>query len=122
MVLPLYARISRMDPLLLEAAADLGASPLRAFWSVTLPLSLPGIWAGAALVFIPALGEYVIPELLGGPRAQMIGRVLWDEFFQNRDWPVASALAMVLLILLLIAGGCAAVIHRLRTTLRWSPR
>jgi putrescine transport system permease protein len=113
MVLPLYARLSRLDPTLLEAAADLGAPPLRAFWRVTLPLSLPGVWAGVALVFIPALGEYVIPELLGGPRAQLIGRVLWDEFFQNRDWPVAAALASALLALLLMAGGFAAATRQL---------
>ena len=87
MVLPLYARLSRLDPALLEAAGDLGAPPWRAFLAVTLPLSLPGVWAGALLVFIPAVGEYVIPELLGGPQAQLIGRVLWDEFFANRDWP-----------------------------------
>ncbi|HSU07141.1 MAG TPA: ABC transporter permease subunit, partial [Acetobacteraceae bacterium] len=105
MVLPLYARLSHLDARLLDAAADLGASPWRVFLSVTLPLSLPGVWAGAALVFVPALGEYVIPELLGGPRAQMIGRVLWEEFFQNRDWPVASALASMLLILLLCIAG-----------------
>jgi putrescine transport system permease protein len=102
MVLPLYARLSRLDPILLEAAGDLGASPWRAFRSVTLPLSLPGIWAGALLVFIPAVGEYVIPELLGGPQAQLIGRVLWDEFFDNRDWPTAAALACMMLVLLLL--------------------
>jgi putrescine transport system permease protein len=102
MVLPLYARLSRLDPTLLEAAGDLGAPPWRAFLSVTLPLSLPGVWAGALLVFIPAVGEYVIPELLGGPQAQLIGRVLWDEFFANRDWPTASALACTMLVVLLI--------------------
>jgi len=105
MVLPLYARLTRMDPTLLEAAADLGASPWRAFWRVTLPLSLPGVWAGALLVFIPAVGEYVIPELLGGPQAQLVGRVLWEEFFANRDWPTASALAVALLVILLIVPG-----------------
>jgi putrescine transport system permease protein len=98
MVLPLYARLSRLDPTLEEAAADLGAPPWRGFLAITLPLSLPGIWAGLMLVFIPAVGEYVIPELLGGPRAQLIGRVLWEEFFQNRDWPTAAALAVVLLL------------------------
>ena len=102
MVLPLYARLSRLDPTLLEAAGDLGAPPWRAFLAVTLPLSLPGVWAGALLVFVPAVGEYVIPELLGGPQAQLIGRVLWDEFFANRDWPTASALACMLLVLLLL--------------------
>jgi len=107
MVLPLYARLTRLDPALLEAAADLGVPPLLAFWRVTLPLSLPGVWAGALLVFIPAVGEYVIPELLGGPQAQLVGRVLWEEFFANRDWPTASALAVVLLVVLLIVPGGA---------------
>ncbi len=105
MVLPLYARLTRLDPALLEAAADLGASPMVAFRRVTLPLSLPGVWAGVLLVFIPAVGEYVIPELLGGPQAQLVGRVLWEEFFANRDWPTASALAVVLLVVLLIVPG-----------------
>jgi putrescine transport system permease protein len=98
MVLPLYARLSRLDPSLTEAAADLGAPPWRVFLRVTLPLSLPGVAAGAALVFVPAIGEYVIPALLGGPRAQLIGQVLWEEFFANRDWPTASAVAVWLLI------------------------
>jgi len=102
MVLPLYATLSRLDPVLLEAAEDLGARPWRAFLAVTLPLSLPGILAGLMLVFIPAVGEFVIPELLGGPDAQLIGRVLWAEFFQNRDWPLASALAIALLVLLVV--------------------
>ena len=102
MVLPLYARLSQLDMRLLEAAADLGAPPWRAFLSVTLPLSLPGVWAGMLLVFIPATGEFVIPELLGGPQAQLIGRVLWQEFFQNSDWPTASAIACALLVLLLL--------------------
>jgi putrescine transport system permease protein len=110
MILPLYARLSRLDPALLEAAADLGAPPWRAFLAVTLPLSMPGVWAGLALVFIPAVGEYVIPELLGGPRAQTIGRVLWAEFFQNRDWPQAAALASVLMLLLL--APAAVIQHR----------
>jgi putrescine transport system permease protein len=112
MVLPLYARLSRLDPTLLEAASDLGAPPRRVFLSITLPLSLPGIWAGALLVFVPAVGEYVIPELLGGPQAQLIGRVLWNEFFANRDWPTASALACMLLVLLLIVP--ATVLHVVR--------
>ena len=102
MVLPLYATLSKLDPSLLEAAADLGARPFRAFLSVTLPLSLPGIAAGLMLVFIPAVGEFVIPELLGGPDAQLIGRVLWSEFFQNRDWPLAAALATVLLLVVVV--------------------
>jgi putrescine transport system permease protein len=102
MVLPLYARLSQLDPQLLEAAADLGAPPWRVFMAVTLPLSLPGVGAGMLLVFIPAAGEYVIPELLGGPQAQLIGRVLWQDFFQNGDWPTASATACTLLVLLLV--------------------
>ena len=100
MVLPLYATLERMDPALLEAAADLGGRPLSAFLAVTLPLSLPGIAAGCLLVFIPAVGEFVIPDLLGGPDTLMIGKVLWDEFFTNRDWPVASAVAIAMLVLL----------------------
>jgi len=102
MVLPVYARLAKLDATLLEAAADLGAPPLRAFLRVTLPLSLPGIAAGVALVFIPSVGEYVIPELLGGPGAQLIGRVIWEEFFQNRDWPMASSLAWLLLMVLVL--------------------
>ena len=105
MVLPLYTRLTQLDMSLLDAAADLGASPWRAFLSITLPLSLPGVWAGLLLVFIPAAGEYVIPELLGGPQAQLIGRVLWQEFFNNRDWPTASAIACVLIVLLLLLPG-----------------
>ena len=100
MVLPLYATLSRMDMSLLEAAADLGAPPWKAFVSVTLPLSLPGIIAGCLLVVIPATGEFVIPDLLGGPDALMIGKILWTEFFTNRDWPMASALATGLVVLL----------------------
>ena len=101
MVLPLYARLSRLDPALEEAAADLGATPLMVFLRVTLPLSLPGVAAGLALVFMPAIGEYVIPELLGGPASQTIGRALWNEFFANHDWPMAAALANALLLGLL---------------------
>jgi putrescine transport system permease protein len=100
MVLPLYATLEKLDPALLEAASDLGAPPRRAFWSVTVPLSLPGVLAGALLVFIPAAGEFVVPDLLGGPDTLMIGKVLWDEFFTNRDWPVAAALAVSMLALL----------------------
>lgn len=99
MVLPLYAVLERMDATLLEAAADLGARPWRAFVSVTLPLSLPGVAAGCLLVFIPAVGEFVIPELLGGGGSNMLGRAIWTEFFANRDWPQASALAVVILAL-----------------------
>ncbi len=102
MVLPLYANLERHDPRLLEAAADLGARPLVAFLRVTLPAAVPGIIAGSMLVFIPAVGEFVIPSLLGGPDSLMIGRVLWDEFFSNRDWPVAAAVAIVLTLLLVV--------------------
>ncbi|MFN3670969.1 MAG: ABC transporter permease [Bosea sp. (in: a-proteobacteria)] len=98
MVLPLFATLQKLDRSLLEAASDLGATPVTAFLTVTLPLSLPGVLAGSALVFIPAIGEFVIPDLLGGPDTQMIGKVLWTEFFSNRDWPLASAVAVVLLI------------------------
>jgi putrescine transport system permease protein len=102
MILPLYANLEKHDPALLEAAADLGARPLRAFLSITLPQSFAGIVAGSLLVFIPAVGEYVIPTLLGRTDQLMIGRVLSDEFFQNRDWPVASAVAILVLLLLVI--------------------
>ena len=100
MVLPLFATLEKLDHSLLEAAADLGSPPWRAFVDVTLPLSMPGVIAGSMLVFIPVIGEFVIPTLLGGPDNLMIGRVLWDEFFGNRDWPVASAVAIVFLVLL----------------------
>jgi putrescine transport system permease protein len=100
MVLPLYAALERMDETLLEAAQDLGCPPWKAFWLVTLPLSLPGVLAGSFLVFIPALGEFVIPDLLGGSDTLMIGRTLWTEFFGNRDWPLASAVALVLLVII----------------------
>jgi putrescine transport system permease protein len=105
MVLPLYAALEKFDPALLEAAADLGCRPAQAFWRVTLPLSLPGIIAGALLVFIPMCGEFIIPDLLGGPNTLMIGHVLWDEFFTNRDWPVASAVAVAMLVLLVLPMG-----------------
>ena len=101
MILPLYATLAKMDPALLEAASDLGASPRRAFWLVTFPLSRPGIAAGALLCFIPIVGEFVIPDLLAGSNSMMIGQTLWLEFFTNKDWPVASAAAVVLLLLLL---------------------
>ena len=100
MILPLYATLARMDPALLEAASDLGAAPRRAFWLVTFPLSLPGVAAGALLCFIPIMGEFVIPDLLAGSDSLMIGQTLWLEFFTNKDWPVASAVAVVLLVLL----------------------
>lgn len=101
MVLPLYATLERLDLDLVEAAQDLGASSTRAFWDVTWPLARPGVIAGCLLVFIPATGEYVIPYLLGGPNSMLIGRVLFDEFFANRDWPLASAVAIVMLVLLI---------------------
>ena len=102
MILPLYATLSKMDGALLEAAADLGASRLKAFWLVTFPLSLPGVGAGLLLCFIPIVGEFVIPDLLAGSDRMMIGQTLWLEFFTNKDWPVASAIAIVLLAVLLI--------------------
>ena len=102
MVLPLFATLSKMDASLLEAAADLGCSRIRAFWLVTWPLSLGGVGAGALLCFIPITGEFVIPDLLAGSGQMMIGQTLWNEFFTNRDWPVASALAVVLLLVLLL--------------------
>lgn len=102
MVLPLYTALVKLDQSLIEASADLGARPFVTFLTVILPLSLPGIIAGSMLVFIPAIGEFVIPSLLGGADTLMIGRVLWDEFFANRDWPVASAVAIVMLIILII--------------------
>ena len=102
MILPIYAALEKMDESLLEAAEDLGCSRMQAFWFVTAPLSRPGVIAGSFLVFIPALGEFVIPSLLGGSRTLMIGKVLWEEFFSNRDWPVASAVAIVMLLLLII--------------------
>ncbi|MCY7314615.1 MAG: ABC transporter permease subunit [Rubrivivax sp.] len=102
MILPLYATLSKMDLRLLEAAADLGATPWTAFWRITVPLSKAGIIAGSMLVFIPCVGEYVIPELLGGPETLMIGRVLWDEFFSNNDWPVAASVAVVMVMLIIV--------------------
>lgn len=98
MILPLYASLSRLDDSLVEAASDLGAKPMQIFVTIILPLSLPGVIAGCLLVFIPAVGEFVIPALLGGPDQIMLGKVLWTEFFRNRDWPVASAIAILLLI------------------------
>ena len=102
MILPLYATLSKMDMRLLEAAADLGSTPWVGFWKITVPLSKAGIIAGSMLVFIPCIGEYVIPELLGGPQNLMIGRVLWDEFFSNNDWPMASSVAVVVILLILL--------------------
>jgi putrescine transport system permease protein len=102
MVLPLYATLERLDHTLIEAAEDLGCPPWKAFWQVTFPLSLPGGVAGALLCFIPIVGEFVVPDLLGGSETLMIGRTLWSEFFSNRDWPLASAVAVVLLVILVI--------------------
>ena len=102
MILPIYSALERLDGSLLEAAEDLGCSRLSAFWLVTIPLSKNGIIAGCFLVFIPTLGEFVIPSLLGGSQTLMIGKVLWEEFFNNRDWPVASAVAVILLLILII--------------------
>lgn len=102
MVLPIYTALTRIDYSLVEASLDLGARPLKTFFSVIVPLTKGGIIAGSMLVFIPAVGEYVIPELLGGPDSIMIGRILWQEFFNNRDWPVASALAVIILLILIL--------------------
>jgi putrescine transport system permease protein len=102
MILPLYANLEKMDLSLIEAATDLGCRPLKAFFLITVPLSFPGIVAGSMLVFIPAVGEYVIPELLGGPSSLMIGRILVNEFFSNRDWPTASAVAVAILVALVV--------------------
>ena len=102
MILPIYATLERMDGSLLEAAEDLGCTRGQAFWFVTVPLSRPGVVAGCFLVFIPTLGEFVIPSLLGGSDTLMIGKVLWEEFFSNRDWPVASAVAIILLLILIV--------------------
>jgi putrescine transport system permease protein len=112
MILPLYSNLEKHDATLLEAAADLGAAPWKAFVRITLPLSMPGVVAGAMLVFIPAVGEYVIPTLLGSANQLMIGRVLSDEFFENRDWPVASAVAIIILIVLM---GPIVVFQRYRS-------
>ena len=102
MILPLYANLEKMDLSLIEAATDLGCKPIKAFFLITVPLSFPGIVAGSMLVFIPAVGEYVIPELLGGPSSLMIGRILVNEFFSNRDWPTASAVAVAILLALVV--------------------
>ena len=102
MVLPIYATLEKMDDSLIEAASDLGCPPWKAFWTVTLPIALPGVFAGALLCFIPVVGEFVIPDLLGSSDTLMIGQTLWTEFFSNKDWPVASALAIVLLCVLLV--------------------
>lgn len=102
LVLPIYSALEKMDYSLVEAAEDLGCPPIMAFWKITFPLSLPGVVAGCFLVFIPAVGEFVIPDLLGGSQTLMIGKTLWNEFFANRDWPVSSAVAVILLLLLVV--------------------
>ena len=102
MVLPLFAHLVKLDTRLLEAAADLGANPWTVFWKITVPLSKSGIIAGSMLVFIPCVGEFVIPELLGGPETLMIGRTLWDEFFSNNDWPMAAAITVIVILLILL--------------------
>jgi putrescine transport system permease protein len=102
MILPLYASLEKISPTLLEAAEDLGSRPWKAFWQVTFPLSLPGVLAGCLLVFIPAVGEFVIPDLLGGSETLMIGKTLWNDLFNNRDWPLSSAVAVVLLLVLIL--------------------
>jgi putrescine transport system permease protein len=115
MVLPLYTALERLDPALVEAAQDLGARPAKAFWTVTVPLSLPGVVAGSLLCFIPIVGEFVIPDLLGGSDTLMIGRTLWSEFFSNRDWPLASAVAVAMLLVIVIP----IVVYRELEAQRW---
>ena len=102
MIFPLYSSIEKIDQSLIEAAYDLGSSPMTAFFSVIMPLALPGIIAGSALVFVPALGEFVIPELLGGAQTLTIGRLVWNEFFSNMSWPTAAALSIVLLLFVVL--------------------
>ena len=102
MILPLFTNLSKMDVRFIEAAADLGSTPWNTFWRVTVPLSKSGIIAGSMLVFIPCVGEFVIPDLLGGPGTPMIGHVMWDEFFSNNDWPMASAVTVVVILLILV--------------------
>jgi putrescine transport system permease protein len=117
MILPLYSALERQDPTLLEAAQDLGARPSKAFWTITVPLSMPGVIAGALLCFIPIVGEFVIPDLLGGSDTLMIGRTLWSEFFSNRDWPLASAVAIAMLLIIVIP----IVVYREIEAQRWEP-
>jgi putrescine transport system permease protein len=102
MILPLYSALEKLDGTLLEAASDLGCPPIKSFWRITFPLSLPGVIAGSMICFIPITGEFVIPDLLGGPGTLMIGKTLWTEFFGNRDWPLASAVAVILLLMLVV--------------------
>ena len=109
MILPLYSNLSKLDIRLLEAAADLGSRPFVSFWKITVPLAQHGIIAGSMLVFIPCIGEYVVPELLGGSSTIMIGRVLWDEFFSNNDWPMAATVAVVMIVLVI---GPLAIFNR----------
>jgi spermidine/putrescine transport system permease protein len=112
MVLPLYANLEKHDPALLEAAQDLGASAWRRFWRITFPLSLPGVYAGAALVFIPALGIFAIPDILGGPEDSLIGNVIKQQFLETRDWPFGSVLSIVLTVSALVIAGLAAWVAR----------
>jgi putrescine transport system permease protein len=112
MILPLFSHLVKMDGRLLEAASDLGAGPIKAFFTITLPLSKNGIIAGSMMVFIPAVGEFVIPELVGGPDTLMIGKVLWNEFFDNNNWPMAAAVATVMVLLLIVP---IAFLHRFET-------
>jgi putrescine transport system permease protein len=118
MVLPLYASLEKLDHTLIEAAQDLGSPPWKAFWTITLPLSMPGVIAGSLLCFIPIVGEFVVPDLLGGSETLMIGRTLWSEFFSNRDWPLASAVAIVLLLILVVP----IVLYREVEARRWEAR
>jgi len=118
MILPLYASLEKIDPVLIEAAQDLGASPTGAFWRVTVPLSAPGALAGALLCFIPIVGEFVVPDLLGGSETLMLGRTLWSEFFSNRDWPLAAAVAIVLVLLLVVPIA----VYREVEARRWEAR
>ena len=119
MILPLYSNLAKLDLRLLEAAADLGATPWTAFWRVTVPLSWPGIFAGSMLVFIPCIGDYVTPELLGGPRTLMIGRVIWDEYFSNNDPPMACAVAALLVLLIVVP---LAMFNKYKAELQETPR
>jgi spermidine/putrescine transport system permease protein len=116
MVLPLYANLEKHDPALLDAAQDLGANAWQRFWRVTFPLSLPGVWAGAALVFIPALGIFAIPDILGGTEDTLIGNLIKQQFLETRDWPFGSVLSIVLTVVALALAGLAAWVARPRRT------
>jgi spermidine/putrescine transport system permease protein len=116
MVLPLYANLEKHDPALLDAAQDLGANAWQRFWRVTFPLSLPGVWAGAALVFIPALGIFAIPDILGGTQDTLIGNLIKQQFLETRDWPFGSVLSIMLTVVALSLAGLAAWVSRPRRT------